>query len=159
VPRRPATITQADVARAIRGAKQTGAVCDRRLDSWELTKTLFASWKDWAETAGEHAGTRKRFVQALKNRGFRCQRRHNGRGNRRTEYQAVTLVTLPPYIDVYAYTPIASASVTNVTLWGERRHRRLVALRLRRTTLVAKQTTDNHGSRGGPPLVPAGRAP
>jgi putative DNA primase/helicase len=54
--------------------------CDHRLDSWELTKTLFASWKEWAETAGEHAGTRKRFVQALENRGFRCQRRHNGRG-------------------------------------------------------------------------------
>ena len=54
--------------------------CERRLDSWELTKTLFASWKEWAETAGEHTGTRKRFVQALENRGFRCQRRHDGRG-------------------------------------------------------------------------------
>ena len=54
--------------------------CDRRLDSWELTKILFTSWKEWAEAAGEHAGSRKRFVQALENRGFRCQRRHDGRG-------------------------------------------------------------------------------
>ena len=49
----------------------------------------------------------------------------------------MTLVTLPPYIDVYAYTPIASASVTSVTLWGARQHRRLVAFRLRRTALMA----------------------
>ena len=54
--------------------------CERRLDSWELTKNLFSSWKEWAETAGERAGTRKRFVHALESRGFRCQRRHNGRG-------------------------------------------------------------------------------
>jgi hypothetical protein len=27
-----------------------------------------------------------------------------------------------------------------------------------KATLVAKQTTDNHGSRGGPPLVPTGGA-
>lgn len=54
--------------------------CDRRLDSWELTKTLYASWKDWAETAGERIGTCKRFVQALESRGFRHHRRHTGRG-------------------------------------------------------------------------------
>jgi putative DNA primase/helicase len=54
--------------------------CDRRLDNWELTKTLFSSWKEWAETAGERAGTRKHFVQALENRGFHQQRKHNGRG-------------------------------------------------------------------------------
>ena len=54
--------------------------CDHRLDSWELTKTLFASWKEWAETAGERAGTRKRFVQALESRGFRSRRKHDGRG-------------------------------------------------------------------------------
>ncbi len=54
--------------------------CERRLDSWELTKNLFSSWKEWAEIAGERAGTRKRFVHALESRGFRCQRRHNGRG-------------------------------------------------------------------------------
>jgi putative DNA primase/helicase len=54
--------------------------CDRELNSWELTKTLFSSWKEWAETAGERTGTRKRFVHALESRGFRCQRRHVGRG-------------------------------------------------------------------------------
>jgi putative DNA primase/helicase len=54
--------------------------CEQRLDSWELTKTLFSSWKEWAETASEQPGTRKRFVQALESRGFRCQRRHEGRG-------------------------------------------------------------------------------
>jgi len=54
--------------------------CDRRLDSWELTKKLFASWKEWTETAGERTGTCKRFVQTLESHGFRSQRRHNGRG-------------------------------------------------------------------------------
>jgi putative DNA primase/helicase len=54
--------------------------CDRRLDGWELTKNLFTSWKEWAETAGECTGTCKRFVQILENHGFRSQRRHNGRG-------------------------------------------------------------------------------
>ena len=44
--------------------------CERRLDSWTLTKNLFASWKEWAETAGERTGTCKRFVQALESRGF-----------------------------------------------------------------------------------------
>lgn len=54
--------------------------CERRLDSWERTKTLYASWKEWAETAGEPIGTCKRFVQALESRGFCHQRRHEGRG-------------------------------------------------------------------------------
>ncbi|MGH7119956.1 MAG: phage/plasmid primase, P4 family [Acetobacteraceae bacterium] len=31
---------------------------------------LFSSWKDWAETAGEYVGQRKRFSQALEARGF-----------------------------------------------------------------------------------------
>ena len=63
--------------RSVHGSR---TVVTRRLDSWELTKTLFASWKEWAETAGERAGTRKRFVQALESRGFRSRRKHDGRG-------------------------------------------------------------------------------
>jgi putative DNA primase/helicase len=31
---------------------------------------LFASWKDWAEATGEYVTPRKRFSQALENRGF-----------------------------------------------------------------------------------------
>ena len=40
------------------------------------TAELFASWKAWAERAGERIGSRKAFSQVLLDRGFRrngCQ--------------------------------------------------------------------------------------
>ncbi len=39
--------------------------------------TLYASWKGWAETAGEPAGSQKRFTQALTSRGFQAERLPN----------------------------------------------------------------------------------
>jgi putative DNA primase/helicase len=36
----------------------------------ERTTALFASWKTWAEAAGEFAGSQKRFSKALEDRGF-----------------------------------------------------------------------------------------
>jgi P4 family phage/plasmid primase-like protien len=39
---------------------------------------LFASWRTWAEAAGEWAGSQKRFSQALLDRGFRQQRTAKG---------------------------------------------------------------------------------
>jgi phage/plasmid-associated DNA primase len=54
--------------------------CQRRPNAWERSSVLFASWKDWADKAGEAAGTMKRFVQCLENRGFRWRRQATGRG-------------------------------------------------------------------------------
>jgi len=41
---------------------------------------LFASWKTWADAAGEYAGSQKRFSQALEDRGFTRDR--GGEGER-----------------------------------------------------------------------------
>jgi len=54
--------------------------CLRRSDAWESSSKLFASWKDWADKAGEPAGSMKRFVQCLENRGFKWRRQATGRG-------------------------------------------------------------------------------
>jgi putative DNA primase/helicase len=54
----------------------------RDLEAWEATKTLFASWKEWADKAGEHAGTMKRFVQNLETRGLAPERKKHARGFR-----------------------------------------------------------------------------
>ena len=42
------------------------------------SSALFASWKAWADKAGEFAGSQKRFSQALQTRGFETAK--NGRG-------------------------------------------------------------------------------
>ena len=54
----------------------------RDLEAWEATKELFASWKEWADKAGEHAGTMKRFVQNLETRGLMPERKKHARGFR-----------------------------------------------------------------------------
>jgi putative DNA primase/helicase len=54
----------------------------RDVNAWETTKTLFASWKAWADNAGERAGTMKRFVQNLETRGLTPERRTQARGFR-----------------------------------------------------------------------------
>jgi putative DNA primase/helicase len=47
---------------------EDGCGCDRI--NTERSAMLFASWKDWAEAAGEFVGSQKRFAQALEDRGF-----------------------------------------------------------------------------------------
>ncbi len=54
--------------------------CDRVPSSWESLAALFASWSQWAELAGETAGTQKRFAQTLESRGFTKQKRTRGAG-------------------------------------------------------------------------------
>ena len=54
--------------------------CECDPDAWEGSSALFASWKAWAEKAGEHPGTMKRLIQSLEARGFIARRRMNGRG-------------------------------------------------------------------------------
>ncbi|MGD9657407.1 MAG: phage/plasmid primase, P4 family, partial [Methylocystis sp.] len=54
--------------------------CERDPKAWEQSSSLFASWAAWADKAGEHVGTIRRFSQNLESRGFHPQRRMNGRG-------------------------------------------------------------------------------
>jgi len=46
--------------------------CTEQALDWtfETSADLFKSWKAWAERAGEHVGSRKRFADALQSRGF-----------------------------------------------------------------------------------------
>ena len=53
-------------------------VADR--EAFELTADLYRSWTRWAEAAGEYAGNRKRFADALGARGLSEHRRKKGRG-------------------------------------------------------------------------------
>jgi len=39
---------------------------------------LFSSWKTWADAAGEHAGSQKRFSQAMQARGHESVRQSGG---------------------------------------------------------------------------------
>jgi putative DNA primase/helicase len=54
--------------------------CELDPSAWESSSALFASWKAWADRAGEHPGTMKRLVQNLEARGFVARRKMNGRG-------------------------------------------------------------------------------
>jgi putative DNA primase/helicase len=56
--------------------------CTRDVSAWESTGAQFASWRSWAEKAGEHPGTMKRFVQNLEVRGFMPEWKMHGRGFR-----------------------------------------------------------------------------
>src|SRR5690606_29765314 len=49
-------------------------------DAFETTRSLFTSWRRWAEAAGEYAGSEKRFRGILEDRGFRPHRKNTGRG-------------------------------------------------------------------------------
>lgn len=54
----------------------------------ELLAELFASWRAWADRAGEPAGSQKRFAQVLEERGFTRQRQG---GTGKTEYLGARL--------------------------------------------------------------------
>ncbi len=54
----------------------------RDAEAWQTTKMLFTSWKNWADNAGEHAGTMKRFTQNLETRGLTPERKTHARGFR-----------------------------------------------------------------------------
>lgn len=56
--------------------------CVRDPDGWESQGDLYASYKAWAEKAGEFAGLRKTFTTKLETRGFSEQRKNMGRGYR-----------------------------------------------------------------------------
>ena len=56
--------------------------CTEPASDWhfESSADLFASWKAWAERAGEGPGTRKRFAGTLQDRGYAPKRTENARG-------------------------------------------------------------------------------
>lgn len=60
--------------------------CDRIYA--ERSASLFANWKNWAETAGEFVGSQNRFAQALEDRGF--ERFHDSR-TRQAMFRGIAL--------------------------------------------------------------------
>ena len=55
--------------------------------AFESSADLFASWKAWAEKAGEEPGSRKRFARTLQSRGYAPKRVKTARG-----FEAIRLV-------------------------------------------------------------------
>lgn len=55
-------------------------ICERDVSAWESSRDLFASWKAWADKAGEHPGTMKRFGAQLETRGLEPFRKNHARG-------------------------------------------------------------------------------
>lgn len=54
--------------------------CVRNPNAWEKAASLFANWTIWADRAGEHAGSQKRFSERLEARGIEPLRKRDGRG-------------------------------------------------------------------------------
>ena len=55
--------------------------CTEKKDgAWESATGLFSSWKQWTDTAGEYAGSQKRFSDNLVARGFSPMRTKAARG-------------------------------------------------------------------------------
>jgi putative DNA primase/helicase len=53
--------------------------CDIVRGQWARSSKLFASWKDWAEKAGQHAGDNKRFREEMERLGY--PHKHDKTGN------------------------------------------------------------------------------
>lgn len=53
--------------------------CELSRDHWGLSGVLFASWRQWAQAAGEEVGTERQFSQRLQTRGLAKVRRNGGR--------------------------------------------------------------------------------
>jgi putative DNA primase/helicase len=54
--------------------------CEKGAQFWEASSALYASWKSWAEDAGESAGSQRRFSQALESKSFEPTRKAKARG-------------------------------------------------------------------------------
>lgn len=68
--------------------------CERRETSDESNSRLFASWRRYAEAAGERAGSTKAFGELMRKRGFEPYRTKQARG-----FKGVCLVTEGPLYD------------------------------------------------------------
>jgi putative DNA primase/helicase len=56
--------------------------CEKDPSAWESNAALFQSWNNWAEAAGEFAGTQRRLLDTLESRGFVRERKATARGLR-----------------------------------------------------------------------------
>jgi putative DNA primase/helicase len=65
--------------------------CERGPDYYQKSSELFASYKQYAEKAGEAAGTQKSFSQALEARGF--ERQHKSFGSCFTHIRLIPQMT------------------------------------------------------------------
>lgn len=72
-----------------------GDCVTRQSTAYETTADLFASWKAWAERAGENPGSLKRFSQTMLNRGIEAKRQP---GTAKAGFQGVRL-NRPNYSD------------------------------------------------------------
>jgi putative DNA primase/helicase len=61
--------------------------CERRATSKGMASALYASWKAWAERAGESPGSQKAFSQAVDARGIDSRKTNRGR-----EYQGIEVI-------------------------------------------------------------------
>ena len=61
--------------------------CDCNRASWTSAKSLFESWKGWADSMGEFVGSEKRLSQYLESKGFAPCRLRQARG-----FQGISLV-------------------------------------------------------------------
>jgi P4 family phage/plasmid primase-like protien len=52
--------------------------CEIVCGHWGRSSALFASWKDWAEKAGQHAGDTKRFREEMERLGYPLKRDKTG---------------------------------------------------------------------------------
>ncbi|MDF2973509.1 MAG: hypothetical protein K0R61_3959 [Microvirga sp.] len=64
--------------------------CEQVASAFETRSALFDSWSAWATAAGEHVGTRARFLDALEARGFEPARTA-GRG-----FRGLRIIPKPP---------------------------------------------------------------
>jgi putative DNA primase/helicase len=69
--------------------------CIRDAIAWTSSKKLFASWKSFAEQAGEFVGSAKTFAQKLEERGFQMKRTAKVRGFRGID--VIETGGAPPY--------------------------------------------------------------
>jgi putative DNA primase/helicase len=60
------------------GAAWIEECCEIKVGAWTSSGDLFASWKAWAEHAGEFVGSRKQLSQKLESRGIQPARKHGG---------------------------------------------------------------------------------
>ena len=82
--------------------------CERKADAWERSSVLFESWKQYAEQCGEHAGSRKRFVQMLEAKGFKSNRTNKGREFPASGYARVIRNLTPPSMTLVTLNPVIS---------------------------------------------------
>lgn len=74
--------------------------CVREANAKSLTAELFNDWKQWAEAAGEFAGSQKRFADLLLTRGVEKWRNTAGlRGFRGVGLKHPATPAYTPYAD------------------------------------------------------------